>query len=81
MKEKQSLWESVKDAYGTTAAAIDINARVEQYKQAASDVTKHAINLIVVFIFQTILFPLLFFIVVYQFLKKLIRLEWMGLSN
>lgn len=76
-KKKQSVWESVKEMYSSTAAAMDINARIEQYKQAAGDATRHAINLIVVFIFQTILFPLLFLLVVYQFLKKLIRLEWM----
>ena len=75
-KKNQSILDSVKHIYSSTAAAMDIDARIEQYKKAASDATKHAINLIVVFIFQTILFPLLFLLVVYQFLKRLIRLDW-----
>ena len=76
-KKKQSIFESVKEIYGSAAAAMDIDARIEQYKKAAGDATKHAINLIVVFIFQTVLFPLLFLLVVWQFLKRLIRLEWL----
>jgi hypothetical protein len=81
IKKNKSILDSVKHIYSSTAAAMDIDARIEQYKQAASDATKHAINLIVVFIFQTILFPLLFLLVVYQFLKQLIRLKWMGLGE
>lgn len=72
-----SVFEEVKEMYGNAAAAFDINARVDRYKIAAADATEHVINLIVVFIFQTILFPILFLVVVYQLLKKLIRLEWM----
>ncbi|MGD8484565.1 MAG: hypothetical protein PVJ63_06255 [Thioalkalispiraceae bacterium] len=76
-EQKQgSIWESAKQMYGQAAAAMDINARIEQYKQAASDATKYAINLIVVFVFQTILFPLLFLLVIYQLLKKIIKLDW-----
>lgn len=75
-RKKQSIIDTVKEMYSSTAAAMDIDARIEQYKHAASDATKHAINLIVVFIFQTILFPLLFLLVVYQFLKKLTKMEW-----
>lgn len=80
-KKDKSIWQAAKEMYGTTAAAIDIDARIEQYKQAAADATEHAINLIVVFIFQTILFPLLFLLVVYQFLKQLIKLKWLNLSS
>lgn len=56
----ESLFESAKRLYESAAASIDIQARVEQYKQAAANVTEYAINLIVVFVVQTILFPLLF---------------------
>lgn len=75
----RSILEVVKEIYGNAAAVLDINARIERYQQAAADATEHVINLIVVFIFQTILFPILFLFVVYQFLKKLVRLEWLKL--
>lgn len=74
-----SVLEAVKEMYGNAAAAFDISARIDRYKQAAADATEHVINLIVVFIFQTILFPILFLVFVYQLLKKLIRLEWMNI--
>ncbi|MDH5425750.1 MAG: hypothetical protein OEY29_12215, partial [Gammaproteobacteria bacterium] len=73
----RSVLEAVKEMYGNAAAALDIGAQIERYKQAASDATEHVINLIVVFIFQTILFPILFLLVVYRLLKNMIRLEWM----
>jgi len=75
--KSKSVWQSAKEMYGSAAAAMDISARIDRYKQAATDATKYAINLIVVFIFQTILFPLLFLLIVYQVLKKLVKLEWM----
>jgi hypothetical protein len=73
----RSVLEAIKEMYGNAAAAFDFGARIDRYKHAAADAIEHVINLIVVFIFQTILFPILFLLVVYQLLKKLIRLEWM----
>lgn len=73
----RSMVEKIKDMYGSAAAAIDINARIERYKQAAAEATEHVVNLIVVFIFQTILFPLLFLYVIFRLLKQLIQLKWM----
>ena len=70
--------EKIKEMYGSAAAAIDIDARIERYKLAAAEATEHVINLIVVFIFQTILFPILFLFVIYRLLKQLILLKWMN---
>lgn len=72
-----SVIEKIKEIYGSAAAAIDIDARIERYKLAAAEATEHVINLIVVFIFQTILFPILFLFVIYRLLKQLILLKWM----
>ena len=55
---ERSVVDKIKDMYGSAAAAIDIDARIERYKLAAAEATEHVINLIVVFIFQTILFPI-----------------------
>ena len=73
----KTMWQSAKEWYGTAAAAMNISQRIEQYKTASADATRHAINLIVVFIFQTILFPLAFLTVIYQLLKRLVKLDWM----
>lgn len=73
----RSVIDKIKDMYGSAAAAIDIEARIERYKLAAAEATEHVINLIVVFIFQTILLPILFLYVIYRLLKQLIRLKWL----
>lgn len=75
----RSVVEKIKDIYGSVAAAIDIDARIERYKLAAADATEYVINLIVVFVFQTILFPIFFLFVVYRFLKNLLELKWLTL--
>lgn len=72
-----SVVEKIKRMYGSAAAAIDIDARIERYQQAAAEATEHVINLIVVFVFQTILFPLTFLFVIYRLLKNLLGLNWM----
>ena len=55
--------------FESATASIDINKRIEEYKMAATDASKYTINLIVVFVIQTILFPLLFLTAIYKFLK------------
>ena len=74
----RSVIDKIKDMYGSAAAAIDIEARIERYKLAAAEATEHVINLIVVFIFQTILLPILFLYVIYRLLIQLIQLKWMN---
>jgi len=69
--------EKIKDMYGNIAATIDIEARIDRYKIAAAEATEHVINLIVVFVFQTILFPILFLFVMYRLLKSLLELKWL----
>jgi len=76
--KERGLVEKVKDMYSSASAAIDINARIERYKLAAAEATEHVINLIVVFIFQTIIFPVLFLYVIYRLLKQLVQLRWLG---
>jgi len=71
--------EKIKDMYGSIAATIDIDARIERYKLAAAEATEHVINLIVVFVFQTILFPILFLFVMYWLLRVLLELKWLKL--
>ena len=49
--------------------SMDVNKRVEQLEQEAEDLSKHIINLIVVFTMQTILFPLFFIWLVMKLIK------------
>ena len=73
--EELSLLDRAKRMYSSAKATLDIDARIEQYKTAAADASKSAVNLVVVFVFQTIVFPLLFIAVIYTLAKSLLRFD------
>ncbi len=67
-----SIWDTARQIYNSAADSIDIDAQLSQYKAAASEASKHLVDLIVVFIFQTVLLPLLFLGGLYWLLKSLL---------
>lgn len=74
--KKNSFWQSAKNLYNSTAEMLDINKRIEKYKQAATETTRHIVNLIVVFLFQTIIIPLGFIFLIYAMFKYIVRLDF-----
>ncbi|MDH5599686.1 MAG: hypothetical protein OEY78_00145 [Gammaproteobacteria bacterium] len=74
--KKKSVWESAKELYNSTSEMLDINRKVEKYKQAAAETTNSIVSLIVVFIFQTVIIPLIFIFFVYSLFKYILRLEF-----
>jgi hypothetical protein len=73
--KKKSVWESAKSFYKSTAEMLNINKKIETYKQAASQTARHVINLIVVFLFQTIIIPLGFIFIIYTLLKYSVKFK------
>ena len=73
---KESVWESAKEFYKSTSEMLDINLKIEKYKQAATETTQHIINLIVVFLFQTIIIPLTFIFILYISFKYILTLNF-----
>ncbi|MEW5754974.1 MAG: hypothetical protein AB1810_01595 [Pseudomonadota bacterium] len=74
--QDRSLWETAKDYWQSASAALDITGRIEAYKQAAADISKHVINLIVIFLFQTILLPLGGLYLAYRLALRLWRVQY-----
>jgi hypothetical protein len=68
--EDESLLTSVKKVYESATGALDVEKHIEAFKHAAADISEFAIQLIVVFVTQTILFPLFFLWVVIQLVRK-----------
>lgn len=66
-----SLLDEAKYLYESASRQIDIDARVEEYKVAAANVSEYTIDLIVVFVLQTIIFPLIFIWLIIQFIKRI----------
>ncbi|TFH23081.1 MAG: hypothetical protein E4H03_07005 [Myxococcales bacterium] len=73
VNEDSSMLTSALRAYRSARDAVDFDARIAVLKEAASDVGEYTIDLIVVFVLQTILFPLLFLWTTLQLLKRCTR--------
>ena len=79
--KKKSVWESAKAFYNSTSEMLDISKRIEKYKNAAAETTRHIISLIVVFVFQTIIIPLLFILIVYYLFKVIMKQDFDSILN
>jgi len=77
----QSLWDSAQQFYNSATESIDIDAKLNQYTSAAADASEYLINLIVVFMFQTVIFPLTFLAAIYIGVKNLVRLKTHSSAN
>lgn len=65
-----SLLDGAKQFFASASRQIDIDAHIEEYKAAVENVSEYTINLIVVFVLQTIVFPLLFIWLIIQLIKR-----------
>lgn len=74
--ENGSWLDAAKRGYQQAADALNIERRLEALKRVATELSEHAINLIVVFSLQTILFPLLFLWLALQLMKLVARARY-----
>lgn len=65
--EEQGWWEKTK---GWWSQKVDVKARFENLKQAAENATEHIIKLIVIFLLQTLVIPLLLLWVLYAAVRS-----------
>ena len=75
-EKKSTLWDDAKEIYKSTAGILDINKKIKQYKLAAKETTYHIVNLIVVFLFQTLIIPLAFIFMIYIAFKYIAKLKF-----
>ncbi len=57
---EDGFFDNLKGFYKRTTNSMNISARYKKYDEKIANSSKHIINLIAVFIFQTIIFPLMF---------------------
>lgn len=69
--EKPGLLERARRAYDSAAASLDVDSRVQALSEAAARVSEHTVDLIVVFVIQTVLLPLLFLWLLVRLVKGL----------
>jgi hypothetical protein len=65
----QSIMERLNTAIDESLAAVNVSRRMENLKESASNATEHIVDLIVLFVLQTIILPLAFLWVLIQLLK------------
>lgn len=71
--DQGGLIERARRAYQTAVDQVDIDKRLDEYRQAAESISENTIKLVVVFIMQTLVFPLIFLFVVYGVLRRITR--------
>jgi hypothetical protein len=74
----ETLLDRAKRYYENAASQMDVQGHIERYKAAAADASEHAINLIVIFVLQTMLFPLLYLWLIVRLFRRLMRMELLG---
>ena len=72
-EEPEGLIERARDVYRAVKSSIDIDARLEEYKVAAESISENTLRLIVVFMMQTLVFPLIFLFIMLGLLRRLTR--------
>ena len=70
-----SLLDNAKRLYRSAADRINIEARIEALKQTAENISEHTINLIVIFVTQSILLPLLSLWLYLQLIKWIVNID------
>lgn len=72
--EDVGLVERARRLYQSAVSAVDVGNYLQRYERAAADVSEQVVNLIVVFLVQTVLLPLLFLWGLWHGLRRLWRL-------
>lgn len=65
------LLERASDMYKQIVSKVDLEERYERYRLAAASIGENAVDMIVVFIMQTLVFPLLFLGILFGVLRRL----------
>ena len=69
--EDESLLGRIGAAFDNTLASVNVAERMRQLRDALSNASEHIINLIVIFVLQTIVFPVVFIWLLAEGLKSL----------
>ena len=72
--QNEAIFDKLKRAYNSASNAIDIDGRLNKMKQTAAEMSERILDLMVVFLVQSLLFPLLLMWLAYRLLLHLLRL-------
>lgn len=75
-QEERSLLDGARRMMESVADGVQLEARIDAFKRSVEQVSEHAIQLIVVFLLQTILFPLLFLWLLVKALQQVVAVPF-----
>jgi len=67
------LVERARELYRSAISQVDFERKLEEYKIAAESISENTIRLIVVFVMQTVVFPLLLLWIMYALIRRVLR--------
>ncbi|WP_419777387.1 hypothetical protein [Malaciobacter marinus] len=70
-KQENSFFDKIKEKFDSSY----YEKKVDEYKNAADKSSEYIIDLIIVFIFQTIFLPIIFLIILYWFIKSIFSIK------
>ncbi|MFK7891823.1 MAG: hypothetical protein AB8B63_13490 [Granulosicoccus sp.] len=71
--EPSSLMERAKSMYQNALNRMDLDSTLQRYRVAAESISENTIRLVVVFLMQTIVFPLVFLLIVLGIIRRVFR--------
>jgi hypothetical protein len=54
----KGIFDKLAQMYGSAQSSLDVDKRLNRYKEVAAEITSSSVELIVIFLFQTLLLPL-----------------------
>lgn len=76
LPQDDSMLGRVREWYQSTRGQLDLDASLQSYKRAAAKVSEQLIQLIVIFVLQTVLLPLLFIWGIGHLLAAIVNGKW-----
>ena len=67
------ILDRARRAYQQALDQVDIEKRLDEYRQAAETISENTIRLVVVFLMQTLVFPLMFLYIVFGIARRITR--------
>ena len=71
--QPDGILDRARRAYQQALARVDIDKKLEEYREAAETISENTIRLVVVFLMQTLVFPLVFLYIVFGIVRRITR--------
>ena len=69
-EDDRSTLQIARDVVKSIGDSVNIDKRMDEYRVAAERISENTIRLVVVFLMQTLVFPLVFLLLVINFFKR-----------